>query len=266
MSKFDQTQPPCCMNITIPCIVIDDDQFAIDIIKDYINEMPALHVAQTYSDPLLALQELPPTPVPTLVFLDVDMQRYSGLKLAETLKGSQYHIIFTTGHMQYAFDAWGLQASQFLLKPIELSGFIEKVSHVIAHLPTTASDQVFVSDELFVRAGERGNLTKILKSEIYYLQGARNYLEIFFESHHLKIYMTLKQMEAELASDNRFFRVHHSYTVNTSFIDHIKGNTIELGIHKVNMAGEYREKLLSHLKPRILVSERLKASEQISGL
>lgn len=57
-----------------------------------------------------------------VVFLDVEMPDASGFDVARELKGTSpsTNVVFVTGHSRYALDAWGTQASAFLLKPVDV--------------------------------------------------------------------------------------------------------------------------------------------------
>lgn len=54
-----------------------------------------------------------------VVFLDIEMPGINGLDLAERLKVQfpETNVVFVTGYTEYALDAWGTQASAFLVKP-----------------------------------------------------------------------------------------------------------------------------------------------------
>lgn len=53
-------------------------------------------------------------------FLDVEMYDMTGIELAKRLKDicPQIHVFFVTGYNQYAYDAFRIHASGYLLKPI----------------------------------------------------------------------------------------------------------------------------------------------------
>jgi two-component system LytT family response regulator len=81
------------MKNTISCIIIDDDPTAINILHDYIAEMPRLKVHRTFTKPLEALSEISTESNKQLIFLDIDMPAMSGLRLADNLKHKSHNII-----------------------------------------------------------------------------------------------------------------------------------------------------------------------------
>ena len=58
---------------------------------------------------------------PNIVYLDIEMPKYSGLQILELLEGYviDFQIVFTTAYNQYAVDAFKLSAIDYLLKPID---------------------------------------------------------------------------------------------------------------------------------------------------
>lgn len=56
-----------------------------------------------------------------VVFLDIEMPGINGLEFARRLKiqAPRTNVVFVTGYPEYALDAWGTQASAFLVKPAD---------------------------------------------------------------------------------------------------------------------------------------------------
>lgn len=66
---------------------------------------------------------------PDLVFLDIQMPGVSGLEVLERLpKDQEPIVIFLTAHEEYAVDAFGVQALDYLLKPIDDARFQTSLS------------------------------------------------------------------------------------------------------------------------------------------
>lgn len=57
---------------------------------------------------------------PDVVFLDIEMPRINGIDLARKFLSEKYdvNIIFTTAYEQYAIEAFGVEAIDYLMKPI----------------------------------------------------------------------------------------------------------------------------------------------------
>lgn len=67
-----------------------------------------------------------------VMFSDIEMPRYSGLRLAKAVKELQPElpIVFVTGYDSFAMMAWGLHVSGYLLKPADESDIEEVLQHL----------------------------------------------------------------------------------------------------------------------------------------
>jgi two-component SAPR family response regulator len=115
------------------CVIVDDDDFAIDVIKDYMDDLPHLHLLKSYTRPLEALSEIPSKVRPDIIFMNVQMPGITGIQLAEALKEGPYHIIFVTGHSEHYMQCLGISAEECLLKPFSSKRFIELVMKITSN-------------------------------------------------------------------------------------------------------------------------------------
>ena len=60
------------------------------------------------------------------------------------------------------------------------------------------------------------------------------------------VYITLKSLEEQLP-ENLFIKVHKSFIVNRDKIKSIEGNMINLGIEKITISQNLREKVLNEI-------------------
>lgn len=99
-------------------IYIDDEQPAIDnfrLTTANFSEIEELHTFLSGEEALHFVD----TNIVDVAFLDMEMPGLHGLELAKRLKVSDpnLRIVFVTAYSQYALDAWGVDASGYLLKP-----------------------------------------------------------------------------------------------------------------------------------------------------
>lgn len=82
-----------------------------------------------------------------VVFLDIEMPGINGLEFARRLKirAPRTNVVFVTGYPEYALDAWGTQASAFLVKPVDAAD----VSRALSSLRVRPSEDT--EKGLFVR-------------------------------------------------------------------------------------------------------------------
>lgn len=99
-------------------IYVDDEKPAIDnfrLTTENFPEIKELHTFQRGEEALAFAKEN----VVDAAFLDMEMPGIHGLDLARALKeyDSQIRVIFVTAFSQYALDAWGVDATGYLMKP-----------------------------------------------------------------------------------------------------------------------------------------------------
>ena len=75
--------------MNIKCIAVDDEPLALDIIKDYISQVPFLKLMETFKDGISVIEYLASNNV-DLIFLDIEMGGLSGTQLLkDTSKETQ---------------------------------------------------------------------------------------------------------------------------------------------------------------------------------
>ncbi|MFY9945796.1 MAG: response regulator [Exiguobacterium chiriqhucha] len=97
-------------------ILIEDEHHILRMMERLIQAEPNLKWMGSFHDPFQAIEFLANQEV-DLVFLDIEMPQMNGLDFAKRLPEAT-QVVFTTAHSQYAVDAFNLQATHYLLKPI----------------------------------------------------------------------------------------------------------------------------------------------------
>jgi len=109
-------------------ILVDDEQSAIEVLKDMLNELcPQIEIITTVNSAEDAFRVIN-IERPDLVFLDVAMPRKSGFDLLRRLPKLDFEIIFVTGFDSYAIEAIKFCAIGYVLKPIQEEELIQAVA------------------------------------------------------------------------------------------------------------------------------------------
>lgn len=163
---------------------------------------------------------------PDISFLDIDMPELSGLALADMI-GAESAVIFTTAFKNYALEAFEKNASDFLLKPVSFERFLKSVKKVSDLLKKTGEGNRIIRDYFFINPGVKGKMIKLNFSEIIYIEGLQNYIQIFTGDAKYITYLNMKEIEAGLPP-LKFSRVHKSYIINNEKITSVEGNKVIL--------------------------------------
>lgn len=213
----------------LSCLIVDDEQHAIDVLEHYVKQVQFLQLSGTCTHPLNALQLVNEQKI-DLVFLDIQMPDISGIDFVKAANG-KCHFIFTTAYSEFATEGFELEVVDYLLKPIPFPRFLKAVQRVVNM--TTRSHQVFdhsesiEDDYIFVKTEFKGKMLKIELRDIDYIEGMKNYVAIHYNGHKTMALLNLKDLEQRLPKKN-FLRIHKSFIVAISKITAIEGNKILL--------------------------------------
>ncbi|MBS1764482.1 MAG: response regulator transcription factor [Bacteroidetes bacterium] len=224
------------------CIVVDDNKLARTALKHLISQVNFLSLLHECENSTEAFNILKSEEV-DLVFLDIEMPEMTGIELIRNLEKKPI-IVLITAKSDYAVEAFELNVADYLVKPVTLPRFMAAVSRA-KELYDSREGKIEASDKddgfIFVR--NKGILNKIDVSDIHYLQALGDYVNIYTSEKKFTIHVTLSGIEKKL-SPGKFFRVHRSYIVALSHIDHIEGETLYINHHPVPIGEQYRQALL----------------------
>lgn len=228
------------------CLIVDDEPIACDIIAQYCNHLPFLHIVAVCGDAFEAKSMLANNPV-DIIFLDIHMPILDGLSFLKTLRHPA-QIIFTTAYKEYAVDAFDLTVCDYLLKPFSLERFIIAIDKAVDKLNTITKRpmpmQEISADHFFIKA--EGKIIKISYKELLFAEAKGNYTKVVTCNKTILPAISFTNFEKLLASDF-FIRVHRSYIINKIRIDSIEGNTIRINNMEIPIGSNYKESFLKCL-------------------
>lgn len=212
----------------INCLIVDDEQHAIDILVHYVSQTPFLHLAASTTNPIEALQIVGEQKI-DLVFLDVQMPELTGLDFIKAIHGKA-DVILTTAYSEFALQSYELDVVDYLLKPIRYPRFLQAVQKVMKEADEEGEDNEAVAPEddyVFVKTESKGKLLKINLADIDYIEGMKNYVAIHCGGKKTLVYTSMKELEERLPH-KAFLRVHKSFIIPVSKITGIEGNLLRL--------------------------------------
>ena len=187
----------------INCIVIDDTPLAIEKLERFINEVPALKLISSFSNGIEAISFMKSNKV-DLVFLDIQMEQFSGLQFLDSLE-KHPKIIIVSAYSEYAVKGFDHSVSDYLLKPYSFERFLRAVDKIQNEI-----DSHQPREYMFVKTEYR--MERIDFSDILYVEGKGAYLKIVTSEGGVMTLQSFKNLEISFPSNN-FMRVHKSFIV-----------------------------------------------------
>ena len=213
-------------NISI--LIVDDEPEARDLLTILLDRIEGVNLAgeaENVDDALLMVEEREPD----LILLDIQMPGKSGFelvsKLNEMRKDTGY--IFVTAYDEYAIQAVGASAFDYLLKPVDP----EELARAIARFRVEWKKKVLNEriDTLLsglgmgkrLKLNTRTGFLVIDPGDIVYCMADGNYTEIVMTNErHEIISSNLGSMVNEL-DDADFFRISRSALINLRYLTHV---------------------------------------------
>lgn len=221
----------------IRAIAIDDEPFALNVLKDHAAKINFLQLEKTFSTPADGITYLRENNI-SVLFLDIRMHDISGLEIAAMLPAG-IKIVFTTAFPGYALNGFELNAADYLLKPVSFSRFL-KACHKLKDLIDNRQT------EKIMMLKDGNEITRVKTSEIFFIEATGNYLKVNGTKGNFLHRQTLKEFLEELPSPD-FVRTHKSYIVNLQHISRIEPFQITIDNQKIPVSLNYKNELWSKL-------------------
>lgn len=234
----------------LKCFVIDDEQAAIDKLESFIKITSGLEFSGSEKDPLNSQAMLSiEKELPDIIFLDIEMKGPTGLRLARMVMDKTL-IVFTTGHTQFAVEAYRLNAVDYLMKPITYPIFLEAIAKCRFRKESADHTDKDDANLLFIKDSLSGKVIKVSQHEIAYIQSIGNYCKVCLTGKpQIMPHVSLRQILSQLRTD-LFVRIHKSYAVNLKYIRFYDGNgTVQLSNEmKLEVGRTFKKKLKEKIK------------------
>jgi two-component system LytT family response regulator len=203
----------------IKAIIIDDEQLARKLVKEYLTAHPDIQVVQECSDGFEGVKAIMQEQ-PQLIFLDIQMPKINGFEMLELIE-NRPHVIFTTAFDEYAIRAFDNHAVDYLLKPFSKDRFDKAINQfrnlyqqnkvqASVELLDTAAAMPQQSQRVVVKTG--GKIKIIPTSGIHYFEAADDYVKIITTEGGFLKNNTMAHYEKVL-NETEFVRVHRSYII-----------------------------------------------------
>jgi len=231
----------------IKCLIVDDEELALDVIEKHISHIPTLKLVGRCDNAIEAISFLHENKV-DLLFLDLNMPELNGLDLLKTLNNPP-KVILTTAYSEYALESYEFGVVDYLLKPIKLERFIKAVNKAVELFTLKEGNINKIPDyqEHKILIKEDQTSYNLSAGEINFIEAYGNYLKVHTEE---KVYLvrdTMQHMSDSLSS-NLFVRIHKRFIANLSKIRKIKGNMLYLKDIELPIGNTYKRDVLARIQ------------------
>lgn len=148
------------------------------------------------------------------------MEFMDGMSTAKKIRGtdSEVLIVFITNHAQVAIQGYSVEASDFLLKPLNKFTFEEHFKKIIKKVKKQ-------DDSIVVRVS--GTVKGVDQHSILYCESQGHYIDFVTLNERFTLIDSMKNIEEKL-DPVRFFRCNNSYIIN---FEHVEHKINQLGPH-----------------------------------
>jgi DNA-binding LytR/AlgR family response regulator len=224
------------------CAIVDDDDVTRAVLERYVREHGDIELVASCSSAVEAARVLRNARV-DLLYLDIEMPEMSGLDLLRSLE-DRPQVIVVTGKESYAVEAFQLEVTDYLVKPILYPQFLRATSRALRRIgestPAEASDR-----HVFVRFD--GRLTKLDLQEVQRFEAHGDTVLVHTPKRVYEISATMKAVESVLPK-REFARVHRSHIVRIDQIVDIEETNLVIGRDVIPISASYRPALLRRLR------------------
>lgn len=224
----------------LKCIAIDDEPLALEILKKYIGEFPALQLLGVFEDAITAAEYLKLHKV-DLLFIDINMPDVTGIDLVRSLE-TRPMVIFTTAYKNFAFEGFELEAVDYLLKPIDFRRFEAAVQKALSFEKIRSEEKPVNGDSIFVHSEYR--VIKIMLRDIEYIESMQDYVKIYLTGSEKPVLTLspLKNMIEKLPS-GAFIRIHRSFVVAADKIRSVHNRKVQVGSAQLPVGNHFADSI-----------------------
>jgi two-component system, LytTR family, response regulator len=224
----------------INCIVVEDEPLAAEKLTGFISEIPFLRLLQSFENGIDAMGFVK-TNLVDLVFLDIQMYKFSGIQFLEALT-ERPQIVIVSAYDQYALRGYEFSVTDYLLKPYSFDRFVQAIDKVMDKHKLKTQSQTPISmvqdDILFVKTEYR--IEKINIDDILFIQGMKDYQMIVTTEEKIMTLQSFREIENVLPIP-AFVRIHKSYIVALNKIESIERNRIKIAHELLPISDTYKD-------------------------
>ena len=168
-----------------------------------------------------------------ILLLDIQMPGRNGIEIARELrkKNKKTILIFVTAMKDYVFEAFDVNAFNYIVKPFNDNRFMDVLNKAINEYNSSGETE---QETNYVIVSNRGMHTKVKIDEIIYAEVFNRKIVIHKIDEEIEYYGKMSELEALVGES--FFRSHRAYLINFKYVEKYDAKTIYMEKGKALMA------------------------------
>lgn len=214
-------------------MIVDDEEPARSELRYLLDETGRIEAITEASSAREAVERLMEEKS-DVIFLDISMPKTTGMQLAEALHRLKNPpaVVFVTAYSEYALEAFGVDAIDYLMKPVEPERLLQALDKVQTRMSPVPQSHTSVERVPVVKGGRK---VLVPIDQIRYIEAKDDYSCIYTSDDRFLSTISLAKLEIKL-SPHGFFRVHRGYIVNLEYVEDVEvisSGILQLGVNGI---------------------------------
>ncbi len=205
-------------------LIIDDEEDARDLLRQYISAYKELQIIGEASNGLEAVKMINALK-PDTIFLDIQMPGLNGFEVLTQLEEIP-EVIFSTAYDQFAIKAFEVHAVDYLLKPYGKKRFENALDRILKNQESVIplAEELLQKEAHFplkviLHKGTRKLMVNV--KDVYYAEAFGDYTKVFTKNEEFLATKGISQLKNTF-NHITFIRLHRSHFVNMNTIVELK--------------------------------------------
>jgi two-component system, LytTR family, response regulator len=208
-------------NRKLKSIIVEDEMLSADLLKgiilEYSPDVDVIEVVRDIPDAIESISRVKPD----IVFLDIELNGKNSFEILDHFPSFTFKIIVTSGHEQYALQAFQHRVTDYLLKPYSIDQLIKSIEKVKRLMPFDLSNAFYFG--CIALPGSDG-VELFQFDDIIRIEADGMYSHVYLSNHSKMVVSRPMGTLKKNLSETIFIRVHHSHLINIHYLTRfIKG-------------------------------------------
>ncbi|MEG0931092.1 LytR/AlgR family response regulator transcription factor [Algoriella sp.] len=214
------------MSSILKCILVDDEILGLKYLKMLCEQIDDIEVVKAFVDPELFINELDNLEFDFCI-LDIEMPKINGLQVANLLQNKPF--IFATAYKEYATDAFDLDATDYIQKPIKKERLQQAIDKIKKRLQQTINQQ-----NSFVQLNSDKGKILLQFNQILYISTStvesRDKVVIYNDLSELTLKNITLDNLSEILPEKNFVRINKREIINMQHIKYFHSESVTLDV------------------------------------